>query len=154
MPQISANFLKFLFVFNSYLHSGGSVVKSPFIECSGRESCYNANLIGRSVSCDAKSACAEAHFGDTFGNFGEADSVESVVVSSYRGAESAFFDGVRYIEASGHESLYMAAVHSRGVPEMTVVLSGKHAGNMGTINCFSRFVISPFLFDKWFHFVS
>lgn len=116
--------------------SGGSVINSgATIECMGRESCYNARLLGHDVKCEGKSACAEAHFGDLVGEFGDPHYVELVEVSGYRGAESAYFDGVEFVEATGFESLYMASIFSRGIPEMTVALLGKHAGNLATVTC-------------------
>lgn len=104
-------------------------MESPLLQCTGRESCYDADITSPQVICGATGACAQGNFVTS------PDGVTSVEVSSYRGAESAYFDMVPFIDATGCESLYQAVIMSRGIPEMAVVLRGRHAGNLATITC-------------------
>jgi len=87
------------------------------------------------VNCIASNACSNANIGDSAGQFGEANPVELVTVSGYRGAAEAVFDGVAEIRATGSEALASATIYSNGIAEMVVALSGQGAGSDAVINC-------------------
>ena len=101
------------------------------VHASVLEECKGSTLLGASVSCAGKQACAEAVFGlDDF----ESGAVQSAVISGFKGAMDATLYNVGVMLASRASSLMGATVRAN-TGSSTVILTGRTSGKNACISC-------------------